>query len=175
MPIGELYSENNYSAFTGDNFNITLFNIKTKIGRNTDASFGIGNVWTYEDKQNKNVPAMEAMLTQNVGEYLNGYTRFRKFGNNEEYRVAFGANYGIDNHHSIYAGTHYTMNNDGEWSRNTGYWLGYSYQFNNGASISAEFEQGVPLNKTAPSIGHTLGSFNDANKTFNLTVAIPIK
>ena len=118
---------------------------------------------------------MELLLNHNIGDYLNSYAGFRKFGNNEEYRVAFGANYGIDKHQSIYAGTHYTMNNDGEWNKNTGYWVGYSYELNNGATLSAEFEQGIPLNKTAPSIGHTLGSFDDSNKTFNFTFAIPIK
>lgn len=41
--------------------------------------------------------------------------------------------------------------------------------------ISAEYEQRIELGKKSPSIGHTLGSFKDSNKTVNFTLAVPIK
>ena len=179
MPIpnitGEIYSENNYSAFTGDNYNITLLNLKAKLGKSTDASLGVGNVWTLEEGKNKNVPAMEGILNQNIGEHLSSYARFRKYGKTDEYRVGFQANCNISKKQSIYAGTHYTMDKNEEWNKNTGYWLGYTYEFNNGMTVSAEYEQVIPLEKTAPSVGHTLGSFNDSNKTFNFVLSIPIE
>ena len=170
---GEFYSENNYSAFTGDNYNITLLNAKLQLGQNTSASLGFGNVWTVEEGKSKNVPAVEGIVNQDIGEHLSGYARFRKYGKTDEYRIGFQAGCNISKNQSIYGGTHYTMNNDGEWSKNTGYWIGYTYEFKNGITVSAEAEQGIPLDKTEMSIGHTLGSFSDANKTLNIVISIP--
>ena len=178
MPIpkisGEFYSENNYSAFTGENFNITLLNAKSKVSKHTDISFGFGNVWTYTEKKHKNVPAFEGIFNVNINDNLNTYARYRKFGKIDEYRVGFQGTCGIKSNQSIYAGTHYTVTRDEEWKRATGYWLGYDYEFKNGVSVSAEYEQGIELGGNNPSIGQTLGSFNDSNKTFNLVLSIPI-
>jgi hypothetical protein len=178
MPIpkitGELYSENNYSAFTGDNYNITVLNAKAQLGQKTSVSLGFGNVWTVEEGKSSNVPAMEGIVNQDIGEHLSGYARLRKYGKTDEYRIGFQAGCNISKNQSIYAGTHYTMSNYGEWSRNTGYWIGYTYEFKNGTTISTELEQGIPLKETARSIGHTIGSFNDSNKTFNVVISVPI-
>ena len=179
MPInklsGELYSENNYSAFNGDNFNITLANVKTTFGKNTDVSLGLGNVWTYEEGKHKNTPAIEAHLTYNFSDNFNSSARFRKFGKTNEYRVDFTGSYEINKHNSIYAGAQYSIANDGVLNHNAGAWLGYTFTLNNGVSLSAEFEQGVPLNNYETTPGRTIRSFSDSNKTINAVISIPIK
>ena len=80
-----------------------------------------------------------------MNDNLSSYARYRRFGNVDEYRVGFQDTYSIKSNQSIYAGTHYTVTRDEEWQRSTGYWLGYSYELNNGTTISAEFEQGIEL------------------------------
>ena len=91
------------------------------------------------------VSAAEGIFNVDMNDNLSSYARYRRFGNVDEYRVGFQGTYGIKSNQSIYAGTHYIITRDEEWQRSTGYWLGYSYELNNGTTISAEFEQGIIL------------------------------
>jgi hypothetical protein len=171
---GSLSSTNEYSVFTGDNTNITLLNAQMNLSKNMDLSLGVGNWWTIEDGKNKNVPALEAKLNYNIGEFLSAGTRYRKLGGNDEYRLTFGSNYNFNKHHSISAETQFTLEKNNNWSKSTGLSLGYTYTFNNGIELTGEIEQGIPLDKDSPSIGYTLGSFKDSEKTFNVSLKIPI-
>ena len=170
---GEFSSKNYFSPFTADNKNLTLMSAKVTLGDNVKASLGVGSEWSIKEGVHKVKPALEAKVDFSIGEYLSTQARFREIGGAEQYRVAFTGKYKINKHNSVYATTHFTTKKDKEWENSTGGWIGYSYKFNNGISISAELEQSIPLKKSAPSVGHSIGSFNDSNKTFNLNVSVP--
>ncbi len=171
---GKFSSTNDYSMFTKDNTNITLLTAATSLNKNFKFSFGVGNYWTVDAGKHKNVPALELKASNNFGKYMNAAVRYRRLGGTNQYRVIFGANYDINKHHSLSAETYFTMKQSDKWSKGTGISVGYTYAFNNGVELSTELEQGIPLNSDSPSIGRTLGSFSDSEKTFNVKLSVPI-
>ncbi len=168
-------SNANYLSFNGENENLTLIGGDIKFSSRLNMSVGIGNDWTHSKSGNKNKPAIEAKIKYNIGECFNAQTRFREIGGTEQYRVAFGGSYKLDKHNSIYSDLHFTAKDSGEWKYNTGGWIGYTYKFNNGVSVSGELQQNIPLNKGSQGAGKTLAAFDDSNKMFNLMLTIPIK
>ena len=75
MPItkvtGEVSTTNYYSPFTGDNSNILLLKAKANLNSNLNVSLGVGNMFTLEDGKSKDVPAIEAKASYDIGKYLN--------------------------------------------------------------------------------------------------------
>jgi hypothetical protein len=164
----------NYLTFDGVNENLTLLSGSYKLGRNVNITAGAGFDYTFKGNKGTNKPAIEFKGKCNIGEYLNTQFRFREIGGTEQYRLTFGGSYSFDNHSSVYASAHITGKNSDEWKYNTGGWIGGTYKFNNGVSVSGELQQNIPLNKTASSFGKTLGSFDDSNKMVNLILSVPI-
>ena len=162
-------STSNYLAFDGNNENLTMLGASAKVAPNTTLSIGFGNDSNINGSKISNKPAFEAKVKYNIGEHLNAQARFREIGGTEQYRVTFGGSYKFDNKNSIYGSVHATSkNNHGDWNHKAGGWIGYTHDFGNGFSVSGELQQNIPLNKTAQSVGKTLGSFNDSNKSFNI-------
>ena len=168
-------STSNYLSFDGTNENLTMIGGNVKLTPSFSASLGAGNYWTHSKGKDKNEPAIEAKLKYNIGEHLNAQARFREIGGTEQYRVTFGGSYKIDKHQSIYASAHATAKNSNEWKYNTGGWIGYTYNFNNGVSVSGELQQNIPLNKGSKNVGKTLGCFDDSNKMVNVMITVPLK
>ena len=165
----------NYLSFNGENENLTLIGGNVKLSSKLNISLGIGNDWTHSKGENKNKPAIEAKLKYNIRECLKTQFRFREIGGTEQYRVTFGGNYKFDKHNSVYSDLHVTSKDSGKWKYNTGGWIGYPYSFNNGISVSGEFQQNIPLNKGSQSAEKTLAAFDDSNKMFNVILTLPIK
>ena len=177
MPIRKINAQvtsSNYYSLDGNNENLTMLLASTALNKNTTLTLGFGNDWTVTDGKNKNKPAIEAKAKYNIGENLNTQFRFRKIGGTEQYRVTFGGSHKIDKNQSLYASIHTTAKNSGNWKCNTGGWIGYTYKFKNGTSISAEFQQNIPLNNTKQSVGKTLSAFDDSNKMINVILSVPL-
>ena len=178
MPIPKIsgyVSSSNYLSFDGANENLMLLGGSVRLGRNANLMLGVGNDWTLKEGKNKNEPAIEIKGKYNIGEYLNAQARFREIGGCEQYRLTFGGSYAVDQNNSVYASIHTTAKNNGEWRYNTGGWVGYTYKFNNGVSVSGELQQNIGLNRTSKGVGKTLECFDDSNKMFNVIVSVPIK
>ena len=140
---------------------------------NTNISIGIGNdSYCKGGEIQSNNPFFEGKIKQNINDNLNAQLRFRESGGTRQYRVTFGGSYAFDKQNSIYCAAHATAKDKNDnWSYNTGAWIGYTHTFSNGISTSAELQQNIPLNGTAPN----LTSFNDGNKSINIFVTIPFK
>jgi len=164
----------NYLSFDGKNENLITLGGDIKLTKQLGLSVGVGNYWTHSNGKDTHKPAIEAKLKYNIGDYLNAQARFREIGGDEQYRITFGGSYRFDQHNSVYASVHGTAKYSGEWKYNTGGWLGYTYKFNNGISISGEIQQNIPLNNAKKNVGETIGCFNDSDKSLNVIVSIPI-
>lgn len=165
----------NYYLLNGSNENVTLIGANYKPLSNLNLSLSIGNDWCYQNGKNEHKPVIEAKAKYNIGNNLNTQFRFREIGGDEQYRVTFGGSYKINKNQSIYAAIHGTAKDSGEWKFNSGGWIGYTYNFKNGVSISGEIQQNISINKATQSIGQTLSSFDDSNKTLNVILSIPVK
>lgn len=177
MPIPKINAQvtsSNYYSPDGNNENLTMLAASTALNKNTTLTFGFGNDWTVADGKNKNKPAIEAKVKYNIGKNLNTQFRFREIGNTEQYRVTFGGSHKINKNQSLYASVHTTAKNSDSWKYNAGGWIGYTYKFNSGTSVSAEFQQNIPLNNTKQSVGKILSSFDDSNKMLNVIFSIPL-
>ena len=168
-------SNTTHFSFNGTVENVTLLGGNIKVTPELNLSLSAGNFLTHTKDKNTNKPIFEAKLKYNIGKYLNTQARFREIGGDEQYRLTFGGSYKIDKRQSVYVTIHGTAKDSGEWKYNTGGWLGYTYQFKNGVSISGEFQQNIPLNKTTKSLGETLSCFDDSDKMFNVILAVPFK
>lgn len=172
LPITGYFSNSNYYASDGSNENLSLFGVNAKVIPNTIFSIGIGSDCVINPNgESSNNPAIEAKLKYNINNNLNTQFRFRKIGGTEQYRVTFGGSHKFDKHNSIYAAVHATSkNNHGTWNHKTGGWIGYTYTFNNGVSLSGELQQNINLNGKPTQIG----SFNDGNKLVNMMLTVPL-
>ncbi len=177
MPIPKLsgqISTSNYYASNGNNENLTMIQASLKPSKKLNVTIGLGNDNNIDSEGNVvNKPALEIKAKYNIGKYFNTQARFREIDGKEQYRVTFGGNYSIDKNNSLYSAVHLTTNDFQKGK--TGGWFGYTHNTNSGISISAEFQQNIVINKTAPNPIETLGSFNDGNKSVNLIVTIPFK
>ncbi len=171
----KISTTNEFSFCTGqDNTNITLLDTKIKIGNKIGLSAAIGNYWTVDEGQHKDVPAFQLKAEYDIGNYFNAALRYRRLGSADQYRVIFGANYDINKHNSISAETQFSLKKSDKWSKSGSISVGHTYTFNNGVEITNELEVGAPLNSDSPSIWHTLGDFKHPDKTWNLKVSVPI-
>lgn len=149
---------------------INTFGVSTRFN-NTNFSVAIGNDLKFKGgKRQADNPFFEAKVKQNFNSNFNAQLRFRESGGTEQYRAAFGASYAFDKQNSIYGAIHATAKDkNGNWSYNTGAWIGYTHKFPNGISASAEIQQNIALNGQ-----HTdIRSFNDGNKMVNFFLTIP--
>ena len=169
--ISSQFNMSNYYSFDGTNENLTLLGASTSFGK-TSLTIGAGNDCTINpDGHIKNKPAIEIKGKYNIGEHLNMQARFREIGGKEQYRITFGGSYSFDKNNSIYSSAHITTNDFHKYKG--GLWAGYTHKFNNGISLSAEFQQNLDK-ETSRNLGKTLGSFNDGNKLFNVMLTVPL-
>lgn len=168
------FSSSNYIDFGGTVESLNTLNASFKTGIVT-TSLGVGidskKPLNQPFKDFTNQPAIEAKVKCNITDNFNLQGRFRKIGEAEQYRVAFGGSYKFDGNNSIYSSVHLTTkNSNNEWSTNTGAWLGFTHDFGR-CSVSAEVQQNVPLNDlSSPS---KIREVNLSDTMVNVIVSVP--
>jgi len=160
------FSSSNYFEASQNIDSFNTLNVSTQVGDVT-FSAGVGTNTSYKPNatgyKTSMVPAIEAKVKYNITDNLNAQARFRKIGDTEQYRVAFGGSYNINNNNSIYAAAHLTNKQTSISSKtNTGAWVGYTHNFG-GCSLSAELQQNIPFK----------GKVQSGDTMFNLMFSIP--
>ena len=144
-------TSSNYFELNGDTESLNMLTISTNVDK-VNLSFGLGvdSSYIFADKQDvKNNLALEVKAKYNITKDLNLQGRFRKIGDAEQYRLAFGGSYKFDSKNLIYASAHLTTKHTAGdlWKTNTGGWIGYTHKFEN-CSLSAELQKNFSLDKT---------------------------
>lgn len=164
----------NHIQLNAKNENLSFITASKSFGNNFNASLGFGadvNSSFGENASTNVRPALEAKIKYNFDNNTNAQLRYRRRGNTDQYRVTFGGNHKLDKHQSIYASAHVTANKGETFSANAGGWVGYTYKFDNGISISAEAQANCPIKKDL-SVGKELQ--NGGNYLFNVITSIPL-
>jgi hypothetical protein len=176
IPKPSFFFANSSYIGTSNTENLSITGESYSFGKYGTISFGGGVDQKYDYKKGSYSynPAFEAKYKLNIGNHLNTQVRFREIGGTEQLRATFGGSYKFNDKNSIYTSAHITTkNNSGDIKTNTGLWVGYTHNFDNGMSISGEFQQNVPLNSTTD-IEETLNSWDDGNKSFNVILSVPL-
>ena len=160
------FSSSNYFDLGSGAESLNMLSASTGY-KDLNLSLGLGIYSSYKlssgNQDVKNKPALEAKLKYNINDNLNTQARFRKIGDDEQYRVTFGGSYKFDKNNSIYSSAHLTTkHSNGEWKTNTGAWFGYTHKFDN-LSVSTEVQQNIPFNR----------KINSSDTMLNVILSIP--
>ena len=167
--FGNNESKPNFESLNTYNLSVQTGKLTTSLGLGASTKFNTGSFF----EERTTTPAAEAKLKYNICNNLNTQARFRKIGNTEQYRLTFGGSYNFDKRNSIYSSVHLTTKHSNqEWSTNGGGWLGYTHNFDK-CSISAEFQQNVPLNREKDS--SKLKKIEQSDSMVNLILTVPFK
>lgn len=148
---------------------INMIEAATKYN-NTTVSVGVGNDSSYKDgRLQSSNPFFELKAKQTFGDF-NFQARFRESGGTKQYRTTLGGSYALDNQNSIYGAAHLTAKDkNGNWSCNTGAWVGYSHTFKNGSQASFDAQKNIPLNGNSTNPF----SFGNGDELFTFSFKIP--